>query len=272
MQRCRLLVSIRGVRLLGMLRRRCLSLLGGSVLASACASVTRSGARSAAAPPEPKGVAAVAFDLFTVFDPRGVDQRVAAVVGETELASTWKLRLFEYCWLRAAADRYVDFEQLTRDALEYAMRKHAVSLDSAERRRLESAFTELEPWPDAVATLSELRARGLRLAPLANFAPRMIESLLSHAGLRGAFDQLISTDRARSYKPNPKAYALGETVFGLPRQRIAFVAFGGWDAAGASWFGYPTFWVNRLGVAAETLDVQVPSGPDLRACSAWLAG
>jgi len=253
-----------------MLRRRCLSLLGGSVLASACSAVARSGARSPAAP-EPKGVAAVAFDLFTVFDPRGVDQRVAAVLGNSELAGTWKLRLFEYCWLRAAADRYVDFEQLTRDSLDYAARQHGVSIGQAAQKQLESAFTELEPWPDAVATLRELRARGLRLAPLANFAPRMIESLLSHAGLRGAFDDLISTDRARSYKPHPKAYALGEEVFRLPRQRIAFVAFGGWDAAGASWFGYPTFWVNRLGVGAESLGVQVPSGPDLRAFAGWLA-
>ena len=33
-------------------------------------------------------------------------------------------------------------------------------------------------------------------------------------------------------------------AFGRPREGIPFVAFAGWDVAGAGWFGYPTFWVN----------------------------
>ncbi|XYH99740.1 hypothetical protein ACMHYB_08245 [Sorangium sp. So ce1128] len=36
---------------------------------------------------------------------------------------------------------------------------------------------------------------------------------------------------------------------------VEFVPFAGWDAAGARWFGYPTFWVNRLGLPAEELGV-----------------
>lgn len=38
-----------------------------------------------------------------------------------------------------------------------------------------------------------------------------------------------------------------------------FVAFAGWDAAGAKWFGYPTFWNNRQGAAQEMLDAK-PDG------------
>ena len=37
------------------------------------------------------------------------------------------------------------------------------------------------------------------------------------------------------------------------------VGFAGWDVAGAKWFGYPAFWVNRLGAAAEELGVE-PDG------------
>jgi len=33
----------------------------------------------------------------------------------------------------------------------------------------------------------------------------------------------------------------------------------GWDAVGAKWFGYPTFWVNRVHIAAEELGT-VPEG------------
>jgi 2-haloacid dehalogenase len=39
------------------------------------------------------------------------------------------------------------------------------------------------------------------------------------------------------------------------REQILFVAFAGWDAAGAKWFGYPTFWLNRAGAPSEQLSV-----------------
>jgi hypothetical protein len=45
------------------------------------------------------------------------------------------------------------------------------------------------------------------------------------------------------------------TVRSLKREEILFVAYAGWDAAGAKWFGYPTFWVNRLHLPAEQFDV-----------------
>jgi 2-haloacid dehalogenase len=47
----------------------------------------------------------------------------------------------------------------------------------------------------------------------------------------------------------------GIEALNLPREEILFVAFAGWDAAGAKSFGYPTFWVNRLGLPPEELDV-----------------
>ena len=40
---------------------------------------------------------------------------------------------------------------------------------------------------------------------------------------------------------------------GAVRGPVGFAAFGGWDAAGAAWFGYRTAWVNRLGVPFENL-------------------
>lgn len=197
----------------------------------------------------------ICFDLFTLFDPRSVIDAAKAVAPEraAPLCEAWRTRQFEYAWLRATAGRYTDFRDVTRDALEYAARAHHVSLSEPARESLVDAYSKLEPWPDTRAALLAWRAAGLRLAPLANYSPRMLASLIEHAGLSGMFDALISTDAARTYKPDPRAYALGVSTLRLDRQQIAFSAFGGWDAAGAGWFGYPTFWVNRLGVAREEL-------------------
>ena len=70
---------------------------------------------------------------------------------------------------------------------------------------------------------------------------------------------MLSTDRVNEYKPSPKAYQMGIDSLKLKKEEIAFAAFAGWDAAGAKWFGYPTFWVNRQNAPLEELDV-APDG------------
>jgi 2-haloacid dehalogenase len=73
--------------------------------------------------------------------------------------------------------------------------------------------------------------------------------------LEGLFDHVLSTDRVKAYKPDPRAYQMGVDVLGLKPDQILFAAFAGWDAAGAKSFGYPTFWVNRQNQPAEELGV-----------------
>lgn len=205
-------------------------------------------------------IAAICFDLFTLFDPRTMSSVAADVIGERHEAfsEAWRNKQFQYAFLRAAADQYEDFEAVTRKSLEAVARAQRVELSAADRDRLVAAYSQLTPWPDAAPTLAAFRRAGLKLAPLANYAPRMLSGLLENAGLDGLFDAQISTHGARTFKPDPRAYALGPEVLGLEKSRIAFAAFGGWDAAGAAWFGFPTFWVNRLGVPREEL----APGPD----------
>ena len=253
----------------GVWRRTFLHVAGASALAS-CIGHPRPPATSRHA----SHVRAVAFDLFTIFDPRTIDRRVAEKLHGTDaaaFATTWKSRLFEDSWLRAAAGRYVAFDRLVLDALQFTARSLGVTLSPGICDELAIAFTSLDVWPDAVAVLRRLRARGVRLATLANFSPAMITALLAHAGLAGVFEHELSTDAVRTYKPDPRAYALAERAFELPRDQIVFAAFGSWDAAGAAWFGLPAFWVNRLGATGEELGPAVSTGPDLVALDAWIS-
>jgi 2-haloacid dehalogenase len=81
----------------------------------------------------------------------------------------------------------------------------------------------------------------------------MLEANLERSGLGPRFDAILSTDRAHTCKPDPRAYALGTELLRLRRQEILFVAHAGWDAAGATAFGYPTYWVNRADLPPEEL-------------------
>lgn len=77
--------------------------------------------------------------------------------------------------------------------------------------------------------------------------------------------------RCSRIKPDLRAYQLGVDVLKLPKERIAFVAFAGWDVAGAKWFGYRTFWNNRQSAAPETLGVAADAaGATLSELLRWL--
>ena len=250
------------------------SLLSGGLLSACSASAPASEppGRQAEGAPRAK-IRAICFDLFTLFDPRSVVEVARTVVGEhaSELCEAWRSRQFEYSWLRASAQQYADFQTVTDEALRFAAKARKLTLSDEARRTLVGAYSRLSPWPDARPSLLAWKQAGLQLAPLSNYSPPMLDQLLKNANLSEFFISQISTDSAKTFKPDPRAYALGEARLGLPRAQIAFAAFGGWDAAGARWFGFPTFWVNRLGVPQEELVVPDGTGPSLAELAQFVA-
>jgi 2-haloacid dehalogenase len=211
--------------------------------------------RSSSADVDWKRIRAVAFDAFPILDPRPVFAGCeAASPGNGRLlAEGWRTRQFEYQWLRALGNRYEDFWQTTRAALEAAAANLNIALTAAQRDRLMGTYLSLRAWPDVAESLRELRTSGRRLALLSNATPQILHAGLRNSGLQAEFDEVISTDKIKTFKPDPRAYALGPATLRLPKEEILFVAFAGWDAAGAKWFGYPVFWNNRMNVAAEQL-------------------
>lgn len=243
-----------------MQRRRFISLALGA------AAVSLAGAGRLAATTRRPRFRAIAFDAFPILDPRPVFALVRELFPErgAALADAWKTRQFEYTWLRTAGARYADFWQVTEEALVYAGRATGVELPAATRARLTNAYLALEAWPDVLPVLRRLQAAGIDCAFLSNFTPRMLAAARTSAGLDGLINRSLSTDAARTYKPDPRAYQLAVDAFGLPREEILFVPFAAWDAAGAKWFGFPTYWVNRLAQPAEELAPAVDgAGRDL---------
>jgi 2-haloacid dehalogenase len=205
----------------------------------------------------PAGIEALAFDAFPVLDPRPVYALCETLFPGRggELANAWRARQFEYQWLRTLSGRYADFLAATGEALDFAARSLKLDLGGGRRERLMGAWLGLRAWPDAAEGIRALSRDGLRLAFCSNMTEAMLRNGARAAGVEGLFEHVLSADRVRAHKPDPRAYAMAQQAFGLPRERILFVSFAGWDVAGARWFGYPAYWVNRLGAPAETLGV-----------------
>jgi 2-haloacid dehalogenase len=202
-------------------------------------------------------IKAVAFDGFPILDPRPVFALVDQLYPErgVELSNVWRTRQFEYTWLRTMSRRYADFWQVTDDALVFAAKSLKLELTPDKHARLMDAYLNLRCWPEVPEALSSLKKAGIRLAFLSNLTAKMLEAGIHNSQLGGSFDHVLSTDRVKAYKPDPRAYQMGVDVLGLKPDQILFAAFAGWDAAGAKSFGYPTFWVNRQNQPAEELGV-----------------
>jgi 2-haloacid dehalogenase len=200
---------------------------------------------------------AIAFDAFPIFDPRpvfGLAETLFPGKG-AEFSNAWRTRQFEYQWLRALAGRYADFWQTTEDGLVFAANLLQLELTPDKRAQLMQAYLGLTTWPDVPSALRALQEAGIRLALLSNMTAQMLEAGIKNAGLEGVFTHVLSTDQRRTYKPDPRAYQMAIDALQLQREDMLFAAFAGWDAAGATWFGYPTFWVNRLHLPGEALGV-----------------
>lgn len=202
-------------------------------------------------------IRALAFDAFPILDPRPIFARVELLFpGKgAEMSNLWRARQFEYQWLRALGGHYVDFWQATEDALVFSAKTLKLHLAPEQRDQLMAEYLKLKAWPDVPSSLQSFIDAGIRLALLSNATSAILDTGIRNSGLDGVFEHVLSTDRSRVYKPDPHAYQMAVDAFGLGREEIGFVAFAGWDVAGAKWFGYPTFWVNRLNVPLDELGV-----------------
>jgi 2-haloacid dehalogenase len=203
---------------------------------------------------------ALAIDALAVFDTRPVSALAEQLFPglSAALLPLWRTRQFEYAWLRTLMGRYVDFWQVSEEALVFAAQQLKLDLRAAQRDQLMQSLLELQAWPDVRPALLALREAGIHLAFLSNFTERMLAAASRSAGIAELLEPPLSTDRVQAYKPHPRAYRMALDAFGVPRERIGFAAFGGWDAAGAKTFGFPTFWVNR----AQQADEQLGAMPD----------
>ena len=233
-------------------RRDFVTLAAGGVVA-ATAGMPADGAQT--------NIKAVAFDGFPIIDPRPVFAKVEELFPGKgrELGNAWRTRQFEYTWLRTLGGHYADFWQVTEESLVFAAKTLAIDLSADKRDQLMQDWLTLKAWPDVAPALQQLKAAGIRMAFLSNLTDAMLDAAVKNSELEGFFELHLSTDKVRAFKPDPRAYQMGVDAFGLKKEEIAFAAFAGWDAAGAKWFGYPTFWVNRLNTPAEQLGV-TPDG------------
>lgn len=206
------------------------------------------------------GIRACVFDAYgTLFDYASAAARCKDVLGDKfgQLTSLWRDKQLQYTWLRSLQGRHADFQQVTGDALDFALATLDLTSNGL-RSRLMKLYWELDPFPEVPETLRRLRDKGMKTAILSNGTPKMLRSAVESAGLNGLLDEILSMEDVGIFKPHPKVYRLAVDRLSLPAEAICFQSSNAWDAYAASAFGMHVVWCNRYGQKRERL----PGCPD----------
>jgi 2-haloacid dehalogenase len=200
---------------------------------------------------------AVLFDAYgTLFDVYSVGLLAEQLFpGQGErLALLWRDKQIDYTRLLTLSGRYQPFWAVTRAGLRYAAERLGLALDGATEERLMNQYRHLSAFPENREVLATLKQRGIPSGILSNGDPEMLAVAVKSAGLVELLAPVLSVHEVKRFKTDPAAYALGPQSLKLPAREILFVSSNGWDAIGATWFGYTTLWVNRAGLPLEQLD------------------
>jgi 2-haloacid dehalogenase len=203
-------------------------------------------------------IRALVFDAYgTLYDIQSV-RRVAddlfGAKGEL-ITQLWRLKQLEYSWLRSVMPSYEDFWSVTRDSLEFSLAAVGIAPEPTQCDRLMNKYLNLDLYPEAIQALDGLR--DYKLAILSNGSPMMLDALVESSGLAGRFADVISVDRAKSFKPDPACYALVEPALGVSTSEVLFVSSNGFDVAGAKRYGFQVARVARSAATAAPKNSEI---------------
>lgn len=190
----------------------------------------------------------IAFDVYgTLIDTDGVKSALQKVVGDKAEAfsQTWRSKQLEYAFRRGLMQRYENFAVCTRDALDYSCLYYQESLSDTQKQVLFDTYSQLPAFKDVEAGLSRLKADGHRLFAFSNGSKQAVEALLINAGIRSFFDDIVSTDGIKSFKPNPAVYQYFLQKAGVTDNKAWLVSSNCFDVIGAVSAGMNAAWLKR---------------------------
>jgi 2-haloacid dehalogenase len=174
--------------------------------------------------------------------------------------------------------QYGDFEQQAesgpfqpyREVLAAVVRQFGKQLGflptNEEARALARSLPGWKPWPDTVEALRRLKSR-FRLAILSNVDDDLFDGTRPQLGVE--FDEVVTAQQARAYKPSLKIFELALSRINAPAHRVLHVGQSIYhDVIPAQSLGLAAVWVNRPSARPGVGAVRAAQGtPDLTVSS-----
>ena len=200
-------------------------------------------------------VTACVFDAYgTLFDVNSASSKCKAKLGDQweSFANAWRTTQLEYTWLRSLMKRYQNFWKITEDSLDHTMTTFKINKNM--KKELLNLYKELNTYPEVEKCLATLKSKNIKIAILSNGTPDLLKRLVESNNIQNYFDNIISVENIKIYKPDPKVYEMPIKKYNCKPENICFLSSNTWDVSGGGVFGYKAIWVNRFNKIFDKLD------------------
>ena len=186
--------------------------------------------------------------------------------GSGDALDAWFSLLLQYSLVVTVTDTYVDFGTVGGAVLDMLARIRNVPLSSEDKTRILQGVLTLPPHPDVVESLNRLRSAGFRMVTLTNSSSAAVKAQLENAGLAPYFEQSISVDSVRRFKPHLEVYRNAAAHLGAKPTDLRLIAAHAWDVFGAMQAGWYAAFVARRATPPFPLAPKPDViGPDMKA-------
>lgn len=187
----------------------------------------------------------VVFDVNeTLSDLTPLGDRFADVGLPAGLAPQWFAAVLRDGFALTVHGASARFAAVGEAVLRTLLAGHDVDADAAVEHVL-TGFMALPVHPDVPPGVRALQDAGYRLVTMSNGAAAVAEQLLERAGLRDAFEGVLTVEDAGVWKPARAAYLHAAQACGVEPGECVLVAVHPWDLDGASRAGLASAWVDR---------------------------
>ena len=202
-----------------------------------------------------KNIKAIIFDAYgTLFDVNSAAEKCKNKIGEKwePFANYWRTTQLEYTWLRSLMGRHQDFWKVTEQSLDKSMK--VFQIDTSMKDELLHLYKVLSTFPEVKETLKKLKEKNYKLAILSNGTPSLLKELVSSNNLESIFDDVLSIEEVKIYKPHPNVYNIPIKKYQIEKNQFAYLSSNTWDVSAAGNFGFNAVWVNRNKNIFDNLD------------------
>jgi 2-haloacid dehalogenase len=174
------------------------------------------------------------------FFAESLDSKGFGNVDPLTLQAEWEEIQFLYI-----QEQYRPYRQVLRDTLRMAFESYQIPTDNEECDKFANSMGYWKPFPDTRDAILELQ-KLVKVALITNTDNQIIQE--TERMLDVKFDEIITAEQARAYKPSREGFLLARERLGLDVSEIWHAGFGfKYDIVPATALGYTTVWVNRQG-------------------------
>lgn len=197
----------------------------------------------------------ITFDCYgTLIDTRPIDQEVAKIGSEHHLDGDKVSAIYTLNDARLMyAEPYISLDELIRTALERCDIMLGTDFMKNEYERMLHVYKSLQPFPEVIDVLKELRQRDYQLVIMSNSCMSIMEHNLK--ALDNQINEVILAEDVHAYKPQLTFFKQAEEQLDVKNREHCHVAQGYFeDIIPCTLLDWKKVWVNReneKGIAAQ---------------------